>query len=132
MSWLDDIGLGQLWDRISAIFARKTEAGGSLSWNGTTISLIAVAGGTLDSANLDSGLATDSEAAHSLSLSGSSLVLYSVNGGQLSSVSLADLINGAVSDGVGGLSYGRYLDINGKTLTLRDQHNHYLDSVTLP
>lgn len=132
MSWLDDIGLGQLWDRISAIFARKTEAGGSLSWNGTTISLIAVAGGTLDSANLDSGLATDSEAAHSLSLSGSSLVLYNVNGGQLSSVSLASLINSAVSDGVGSLSYGRYLDINGKTLTLRDQHNNVLDSVTLP
>lgn len=132
MSWLDDIGLGQLWDRISAIFARKTEAGGSLSWNGTTISLIAVAGGTLDSANLDSGLATDAQAAHSLSLSGSSLVLTSVSGATLATVSLADLINSAVSDGVGSLNYGRYLSISGKTLTLYDQHNHYLDSVTLP
>lgn len=132
MSWLDDIGLGQLWDRISAIFARKTEAGGSLGWNGTTLTLYAVAGNTLDSENLDSGLATDAQAAHSLSLSNSSLVLTSVSGTTLATVSLADLINSAVSDGVGSLNYGRYLSISGKTLTLYDQHNHYLDSVTLP
>ena len=86
MSWLDDIGLGQLWDRISAIFARKTEAGGSLGWNGTTITLYAVAGNTLDSENLDSGLATDAQAAHSLSLSNSSLVLTSVSGTTLATV----------------------------------------------
>lgn len=132
MAWLDNIGLGQLWDRISAIFARKTEAGGSLGWDGTTITLYAVAGGTLDSADLDSGLATDAQAAHSLSLSNSSLVLTSVSGAMLATVSLADLINSAVSGGVGSLNYGRYLSISGKTLTLYDQHNHYLDSVTLP
>lgn len=132
MAWLDNIGLGQLWDRISAIFARKTEAGGSLGWNGTTLTLYAVADNTLDTANLDSGLATDAQAAHSLALSGSSLVLYNVNNGQLSSVDIGNLINSAVSSGVGGINYGRYLDINGKTLTLRDQHNNVLDSVTLP
>lgn len=132
MAWLDNIGLGQLWDRISAIFARKTEAGGSFGWNGTTLTLYAVAGNTLDSENLDNGLATDAQAAHNLSLSDSSLVLTSVSGATLATVSLADLINSAVSSGVGALNYGRYLSISGKTLTLYDQHNHYLDSVTLP
>ena len=132
MSWLDDIGLGQLWDRISSVFARKTEAVGSLGWSGTTITVYAVSGDYLDSANLDNGLATDSEAAHSLSLSGSSLVLSSVSGGQLSSVSLAELINSAVSSGVGSLRYGRYISVSGKTLTLSDQNGNYLDSVTLP
>ena len=89
-------------------------------------------GGVLDSENLDSGLATDSQAAHTLSLENSSLVLKSVSGVTLSTVSLATLINGAVSSGVGSINYGRYLDINGKKLTLRDQHNNVLDSVTLP
>lgn len=132
MSWLDDIGLSQLADSISAYFARKTQAGGSFSWDGANLSLIAVAGNTLDTANLDSGLATDAQAAHSLSLSNSSLVLTSVSGATLATVSLADLISGAVSEGVGSLNYGRYLSISGKTLTLYDQHNNYLDSVTLP
>lgn len=132
MAWLDDIGLSQLWDRISSVFARKTEAGGSLGWNGSTITLYSVTGGALDSENLDSGLATDGQAAHTLSLENSSLVLRSVSGVTLSTVSLAALISGAVSDGVGSINYGRYLDINGKTLTLRDQHNNVLDSVTLP
>lgn len=132
MAWLDDIGLGQLADAISSYFARKTEAGGSLGWDGSNITLYSVTGGVLDSENLDSGLATDSQAAHTLSLENSSLVLKSVSGGTLSTVSLAALINGAVSSGVGSINYGRYLDINGKKLTLRDQHNNVLDSVTLP
>ena len=132
MAWLDDIGLGQLADAISSYFARKTEAGGSLSWSGTNLTLNAVTGDSLGSVNLDSGLATDGQAAHTLSLENSSLVLKSVSGGTLSTVSLAALISGAVSDGVGSINYGRYLDINGKTLTLRDQHNNVLDSVTLP
>lgn len=132
MAWLDDIGLGQLWDRISSVFARKTEAGGSLGWDGSTITLYSVAGGALDSENLDNGLATDGQAAHTLSLENSSLVLKSVSGVTLSTVSLATLINEAVSSGVGSINYGRHLDINGKKLTLRDQHNSVLDSVTLP
>ena len=129
---LDEIGLRQLADHINAFFARKTEAGGSFGWNGTTLTLYAVAGNTLDSANLDSGLATDTQAAHSLSLSDSSLVLKAVDGTTLSTVSLATLISNAVSGGVGALNYGAALHVSGHTLYLRDQHGNNLDSVTLP
>lgn len=132
MARLDLGGLRDLWYRIDDIFARLTEAGRSFSWSGTTLTLNSAAGGALDSVDLNSGLASDAEAAHSLSLENSSLVLKSVSGATLSTVSLAALINGAVSDGVGSINYGRYLDINGKKLTLRDQHNNVLDSVTLP
>ena len=140
MAWLDDIGLGQLADAISSFFARKTEAGGSLGWDGSTITLYSVTGGVLDSENLDSGLATDAQAGNSIGLSGSSLVLYNVNGGQLSSVGLSNLINSAVSSGTSGLisastandRFASSLSLSGKTLRLISYDGTILDSVTLP
>lgn len=83
MSRLDDWGLRELWYRIGDIFARRNEAGASLSFDGSSLSLNSVSGGYLDSVNLDNGLATDSEAGHSLGIDGRTITLYNVNGSQV-------------------------------------------------
>lgn len=130
MSWLDDIGLGQLWDRISAIFARKTEAGGSFTFDGGTIYLIAVAGGTLDSENLDTYFANHDEAVSYLGLGsdGHTLYAYDVNGH-----ANGNGIDIASASGASSINYGRYISYNSRTkvLTLTDQSGNYLDSTTL-
>lgn len=123
MSRLDDWGLREFWYRIGDIFARKTEAGGSLSWGGTTLGLVSVAGGSLDSVDLNNGLASDAEAAHSLSNNGATLTLSSVNNTALSTVNLTNAIEsiatakaseavgdlGTIPKGIGAEMDGDYL-----------------------
>jgi hypothetical protein len=131
------------WYRIGDIFARKTEAGGSLSWDGTNLSLNSVAGGTLDTEDLSDGLAKESEAAHtmSLDLANSVLILKSVDNRELARVSLQQLIQDAVDSGTNGLAtesfvkqnYGNHLTLNGKTLRLINGNNVQLgEAITLP
>lgn len=126
MAWLDNIGLGQLWDRISAIFARKTEAGGSFTFAGGILSLIAVAGGTLDSENLDSRYPTKDEAAASLLLSNHRIYIKDVNGNNNAPTGGIDLKKGS------GAAFS--LGIKGKTLYLKDANGNEISgsSITLP
>lgn len=143
MSHIDDWGMREFWYRIGDIFARRTEAGGSLSWDGSNLSLNSVAGGTLDTEDLSDGLATESEAAHtmSLDLANSVLILKSVDNQELARVSLQQLIQDAVDSGTNGLAtesfvkqnYGNHLTLNGKTLRLINGNNQQLgESITLP
>ena len=144
MSHIDDWGMRDFWYRIGDIFARKTEAGGSLSWDGTHLSLNSVAdGGTLDTEDLSDGLAKESEAAHTLTLdlANSVLILKSVDNQELARVSLQQLIQDAVDSGTSGLAtesfvkqnYGNHLTLTGNTLRLINGNNVQLgEAITLP
>ena len=140
MARLDLGGLRDLWYRIDDIFCRLSEAIGSISFSGTTLSWSRANGAAAGSVNLDSVFATDAQAAHGLSLSNSSLVLRSVSGATLSTVSLSTLINNAVSNGTQGLMhtstandrFGRRLYLNGKSLSLISYDGTVLSTVTLP
>ena len=124
MSWLDDIGLGQLWDRISAIFARKTEAVGSLSYNSGTrmLSWIAVAGNTLDSLSLGT-LAKTSEAIGSLTINGSVITMWGVDGSNKGTIDIGSAISSATSGLVtsshANSTFFSSMNISGKNITLR-------------
>ena len=117
MAWLDDIGLGQLWDRISSVFARKTEAGHSLSFDSGTgiLSLFAVSNDFLDSENLDSRYPTKDQAAASLEVSGGRLYIKDVNGNYNSP---ANGINLADASGTSGLTIVAGLGYNDRTKKL--------------
>lgn len=91
MSHIDDWGMRDFWYRIGDIFARRTEAVGSLSWNSPNLSYNNVDGGNLGSVDM-SNLATDSEAAHTLSLSSSTLTLKAVDGTTLATINLESII----------------------------------------
>ena len=145
MSHIDDWGMRDFWYRIGDIFARKTEAGGSLSWDGSNLSLNSVDGGTLDTEDLSDGLAKESEAAHTLSLSSSTLTLKAVNGATLATINLESIIRSLaaseVSSGTSGFMtqtaadgrYGRSLHYSpaSKQLQLLDNGGHALSTVTL-
>lgn len=140
MARLDLGGLRDLWYRIDDIFCRLSEAIGSISFSGTTLSWSRANGAAAGSVNLDGVFATDAQAAHSLSLSNSSLVLKSVSGATLSTVSLSTLINNAVSSGTSGLMhtgtandrFGHSLSLNGKRLSLISYDGTEISHVTLP
>lgn len=132
MAWLDDIGLGQLADAISSYFARKTEAGGSLGWDGSTITLYSVNGGVLDSENLDIGLATDSQAGHSLGSNGTTITLTAVDGTSLTGVDISSMLSGATSGLVSETSAVGDITISGKTLTLWNAKGQRMKDITLP
>lgn len=144
MARLDLGGLRDLWYRIDDIFCRLSEAIGSISFSGTTLSWSRANGAAAGSVNLDGVFATDAQAAHSLSLSNSSLVLKSVSGATLSTVSLSTLINNAVSSGVSsgtsGLMhtstandrFGRSLSLKGKRLALISYDGTEISHVDLP
>lgn len=132
MAWLDDIGLGQLWDRISSVFARKTEAGGSLGWDGSNITLYSVTGGVLDSENLDSGLATDSQAGNRLGKNGTTITLTAVDGTSLTGVDISSMLSGATSGLVSETSAIGNITISGKTLTLWNAKGERMKDITLP
>lgn len=88
MTRLDLSGLRDLWYRIDDIFARLTEAVGSISWSSPTLSWTMASGGGGSSVDLSDGLATEAEAGHSLSISGRTITLKNVNGGTLNSVTV--------------------------------------------
>ena len=142
MARLDLGGLRDLWYRIDDIFARLTEAIGSISFSGTTLSWNYASGASAGSVNLDNTFATDAQAAHSLSLAESSLVLKSVSGATLSTVSLSTLLSQAVSSGIAGSGlisantandrFGSSLYLNGKSLSLISYDGTVLSTVTLP
>lgn len=88
MARLDLGGLRDLWYRIDDIFCRLSEAIGSISFSGTTLSWRRANGAAAGSVNLDSVFATDAQAAHSFTWSGTTLTLNSVAGGALGSVNL--------------------------------------------
>lgn len=88
MARLDLGGLHDLWYRIDDIFCRLSEAIGSISFSGTTLSWSRANGAAAGSVNLDNVFATDAQAAHSLRLNGKSLSLVSCDGTILSTVTL--------------------------------------------
>lgn len=127
MARLDLGGLRDLWYRIDDIFARLTEAAGSISWSSPTLTLHSVAGGSLGSVNLNDGLATDAEAGHSLSFNSGNgnVTLKNVNGGGLSSV---DLDTRYATRGQAAHTLSR----DGNTLYLNDVDGGTNSTVTLP
>ena len=58
MAYLDTRGLGDLWARIDAIFARMTVAAGSLALSGTSLILRSISGADLSSFDLAQTFAT--------------------------------------------------------------------------
>lgn len=128
MSYLDEIGLGQLWQRVDDIFARLTEAVGSMSFNSGTgvLTLFSCAGGELDSEDLDTRYPTKDEAAASLELSGNTLYINDVNGNHNTPTGGVNLKTAS------GAAFS--LGINGKTLYLKDASGNMIQnsSITLP
>ena len=136
MAWLDDIGLGQLAESISAFFARKTEAVGSLSYDSEsrTLSWFAVTGTLLNSLSLSS-LAKKTEAAHSLSADrqNKSLVLKDVTGNQtLSTVLLGDILSDSTSGLVSSSDAIGDITISGKDLKIWKANGDLKKTITLP
>lgn len=125
MAYLDETALGELWARIGEVFARKTEALGSIILSGTSLISKYVSGETADTIDLDATFATDTEAAAAsgLSSNGTSLTLSDCDGTQKSSVNLATMLDSR---------YGGSLSISGQTLTLKAKDGTSLNSVTLP
>lgn len=149
MARLDLGGLRDLWYRIDDIFARLTEAIGSISFSGTTLSWNYASGASAGSVDLNNTFATDAElasrAGHSLGASGMTIILYNGNGSQISSASIATAINSAidsaVSSGTSGLlsvstaddRYGAslYYNSSSKQLQLVSRDGTALSTVTL-
>lgn len=88
MARLDLGGLHELWYRIDDIFCRLSEAIGSISFSGTTLSWSRANGDAAGSVNLDRVFVTNAQAAHSLRLNGKRLSLVSDDGTILSTVTL--------------------------------------------
>lgn len=129
MARLDLGGLRDLWYRIDDIFARITEAAGSIALSGTSLVLSSVAGGTLSTVDLDGTFATDAEAAHSLEASGFKLTLKSVTGAVLTSaLDLTAQAKTALNN-----YFGRKLSWTSSTgkLALQGNDGTELDSVTI-
>ena len=88
MARLDLGGMRELWYRIDDIFCRLSEAIGSISFSGTTLSWSRANGDEAGSVNLDNVFVTNAQAAHSLRLNGKRLSLVSDDGTILSTVTL--------------------------------------------
>ena len=104
MTYLNKRGLSDLWQRISSIFARKSESGGGLSSSGATIYLISVNGGTLDSVDLSSAIAS------------------AVSSGT----------TGLITQDSADARYGGSLYLNGKKLSLMSRSGLAISTVDLP
>ena len=125
MTRLDLSGLRDLWYRIDDIFCRLTEAIGSISFSGTTLSWSYASGSPAGSVDLDQTFAKDTEAAGSIVTSGDhSLQLKNVNGSNLgSSVDVYSLLSDDFATG---------LSVSGSTLYIDSGTGGHLDNVTLP
>jgi len=133
---LDDLGLKQLWDQISSLFARKRQALGSLSYDSDsrTLSWFAVTGGFLNSLSLSS-LAKKTEAAHSLSADrqNKALVLKDVTGNNtLSTVRLSDILSDSTSGLVSAADAIGDITISGKDLKIWKANGDLKRTITLP
>lgn len=111
MAYLDTRGLNDLWARIGAVFARLTQAAGSLALSGTSLILTSCAGGQLSSVDLNGTFATDQEVQQAIQ-----------NGTQ-------GMLTRTAADGryARGLTYIE----STKQLTLRDGNGNALSTVTL-
>lgn len=92
MSRLDFTGLKDFWYRIGDIFARRSDAIGSISFDGSSgaLSWSKVDGSGSHTANLDGVFAKDTEAGNSLGISGRTITLSAVNGASLGSVTVPE------------------------------------------
>lgn len=142
MSHIDDWGMRDFWYRIGDIFARRTEAGGSLSWNGSSsLTLRSVEGGDLTTVDLNNGMATDNEAKYTLTKDGAKITLSNAAGTVSVQIDLSTAINEAISQGTSGFitqneadkRYARGLILSGKTLQLKNEEGGQIgNQVTLP
>ena len=126
MSYLDEIGLGQLWQRVDDVFARLTEAAHSMSFSNGVLTLFSCTDGELDSEDLDTRYPTKDEAAASLELSGSTLYINDVSGNHnapTGGINLKTASGAAVK-----------LGLSGKRLYLIDNNGHEIanSGITLP
>lgn len=128
MSYLDEIGLGQLWQRVDDVFARLTEAAHSMSFNSDNgvLTLFSCTNAELDSEDLDTRYPTKDEAAASLSVSGNTLYIKDVSGNYNTpsgGINLKTASGAAVR-----------LGLSGKRLYLIDNNGHEIanSGITLP
>ena len=126
MSYLDEIGLGQLWQRVDDVFARLTEAAHSMSFSNGVLTLFSCTNGELDSEDLDTRYPTKDEAAASLELSDNTLYINDVSGNHnapTGGVNLKTASGAAVR-----------LGLSGKRLYLIDNNGHEIanSGITLP
>lgn len=129
MSYLDEIGLGQLWQRVDDVFARLTEAAHSMSFSDGVLTLFSCTDEELDSENLDSHFANHDEAVRNLGVSNGRLYAYDCNGNQN-----GNSINLKSASGVSDINYAWSLGIDGKKLYLKDKDGNEISgsSITLP
>ena len=124
MSYLDEIGLGQLWQRVDDVFARLTEAAHSMSFSDGVLTLFSCTDGELDSEDLDSHFANHDEAVNYLGVTDNMLYAYDCNDNQNG--------NGVNLRTASGAAFS--LGINGKTLYLKDAYGNPIQgsSIMLP
>lgn len=133
MARLDLGGLRDLWYRIDDIFARISEALGSISFSGTTLSWNHVNGSSAGSADLGATFATRNQAGSRLGISGRTITLYDVNGGSNGSVTVPETsTSGLMHTSTANDRFGHSLYLNGKKLSLVSYDGTILSTVTLP
>ena len=101
MTRLDLSGLRDLWYRIDDIFARLSEAIGSITFSGTTLSWYLANGAFSNSIDLDTVFAKDTEALGSAGSDGLIIYFYNVNGTQVDYVNLSNAVSNAISSATG-------------------------------
>lgn len=111
MSYLDNVGLGDLANRIAEVFASKVQAAGNMSLSGTTLILLAVSGGQLQTIDLGSVFVTDQELQQAIS----------------------DGTSGMLTQSAADSRYARSITYvaSTKQLTLRDGNGNALSTVTI-
>ena len=89
MAYLDEDGMTALWNQVDAIFARLTEAGGSITFDGSNLALISCSNAQLGtSIPLANTFAKRNQAVGSLRISGKTLYYDDVNGNNINYVTL--------------------------------------------
>lgn len=133
MARLDLGGLRDLWYRIDDIFARLSEALGSISFGGTTLSWRRANGAAAGSVNLGATFATRNQAGSRLGISGRTITLYDVDGGSNGSVTVPETsTSGLMHTSTANARFGHSLRLNGKRLSLISSDGTVLSTVTLP
>ena len=61
MAYLNSRGLDELWERISSLFGRKTQAAGNQTLSGSVLALVAIDGNQLASIDLGATFVTKEE-----------------------------------------------------------------------
>lgn len=130
MAYLDDIGLGQLWDRISDLFSRKTQTAFKQSFDDGILYLYSFVDGILSTVNLKTYFASKQQAVNHLNYANGIITAINVDGGQNGD---AIDVGNAISTATGSLRYCTSAQWNSRTkvLTLLDQNGSQLSTVTL-